>query len=162
MTFDISRINTDTLELMIEISKSDKEYCIPLIDTHGSISAYDVIEGSENYVCAIKPSLVPFMVAQFHNHPDEIKIIISDQDMKILHQFNIPLIIGSKKEIKLFELKPKNTIIEDLYTFTQIRDKVIIDLNLDKHIDEDLRNKFRNAHEKALSNFNVTFIYLEK
>jgi hypothetical protein len=159
---DISRISTDTLELMIEISKSDKEYCIPLIDTHGSISAYDVLEGSERSVCAITPSLVPFMVVQFHNHPGEIKVIISDQDMEISYKFNIPLIIGSKKEIKLFELKPKNTFIDDLESLTQIQDKVITDLDLGKHIGEDLRNKFRNAYEKALSNFNITFIYLEK
>ncbi len=158
---DISRIDKDTLELMIELSKSDKEYCIPLIDTHGSISAYDVIEGLEHSVCAIPPSLVAFMVAQFHNHPGETKVIISDQDMKISHKYNIPLIIGSKKEIRLFELKPKNTFVDDLESLEHIQDKVIIDLDLGKPIEEDLRNKFRNAHEKTLSNFNVTYIHIE-
>lgn len=159
---DISRIDTDTLKLMIEISKSDKEYCIPLIDTHGSISAYDVIEGSERSVCMVTPSLVPFMVAQFHNHPGEIKVIISDQDMKISYKYNIPLIIGGKKEIKLFELKAKNTFVNDLESLTQIQDKVILKLDRGESIDEDLKNKFRNAHEKTVSNFNITFIHLEK
>jgi len=105
MKIDISRIHKDTLELMIELSKSDKEYCIPLIDTHGSISAYDVIEGLENSVCAITPSLVAFMVAQFHNHPKETKVIISDQDMVTSHRYNMPLIIGSKKEVNYLRLK---------------------------------------------------------
>ena len=105
MKIDISRIHKDTLELMIELSKSDKEYCIPLIDTHGSISAYDVIEGLEGSVCAIPPSLVAFMVAQFHNHPNETKVIISDQDMIISHRYNMSLIIGSKKEVNYLRLK---------------------------------------------------------
>ena len=159
---DISRIQKDTLELMIEISKSDREYCIPLIDTHGSISAYDVIEGSEHSVCAIPPSLVAFMVAQFHNHPGETKVLITDQDMKISYKFGIPLIIGSKKEIKLFELKPKNTFESDLEQLEPIRDKVILDLDSEKPISEELKNKFRNAYEKTLSNFNTTFIHIEK
>lgn len=159
---DISRIDPDTLELMIELSRSDKEYCIPLIDTHGSISAYDVIEGSEYSVCAITPSLIPWMVAQFHNHPGEIKVIISDQDMLISNRFNIPLIIGGMKEIKLFEIKPNNTLRNDLEQLIQIQDKVLQSLNFNKPIDDELKNKFRSSHEKALSNFNVTFIYLEK
>jgi hypothetical protein len=84
---------------MIELSKSDKEYCVPLIDTHGSISAYDVIEGLKHSVRVIPPSLVAFMVAQFHNHPGKTKVIISDQDMVISYRYNIPLIICSKKDI---------------------------------------------------------------
>jgi hypothetical protein len=90
---DISKIDVNTLELMKEISKGRKEYIIPLIYTHDSISAYDVIEGSESSVWAIHPSLIPWMVAQFHNHPGEIKVKISDQDMIISDRFNMPLII---------------------------------------------------------------------
>lgn len=158
---DISRIDKQTLDLMIETSKSDKEYCISLIDTHGNISAYDIIDGSESSVCAIAPSMVAFMVAQFHNHPGETKVIISDQDMIISHKYNIPLIIGSKKEIKLFELKPKNTFNDDLEPLIQVQDKIIPKLDLGEHIDEDLVNKFRNAYEKVLSNFNTTYIYID-
>jgi hypothetical protein len=158
MKIDISRIQKDTLELMTELSKSDKEYCIPLIDTHGSISAYDVIEGLEHSVCAITPSLVSFMVAQFHNHPGETNVIISDQDMIISHRYNMPLIIGSKKEIKLFELKTKNTFTDDIIQLIEIQDEVIPKLDLGEYIDDDLREKFRNAHEKTLSNFDITLI----
>lgn len=161
MKIDISRIQKDTLELMIELSKSDKEYCIPLIDTHGSISAYDVIEGLEHSVCAIPKSLVAFMVAQFHNHPGETKVIISDQDMIISHRYNMPLIIGSKKEIKLFELKPKNTFIDDIIQLIQVQDEIIPKLDLGESIDKDLANKFRSTHEKALSNFDVTLIHTD-
>lgn len=157
---DISRIDKETLELMIELSKSDKEYCIPLIDTHGSIGAYDVIEGSENSVCSITPSLIPFMVTQFHNHPGETKVIISDQDMMRSYEYKMPLIIGSKKEIKLFQLKPKNTFLDDLKSLTQIQDKIIPKLDLGEHIDEELIYKFRSAHKKALSNFNVTYVHI--
>lgn len=159
---DISRIDSQTLQLMKEISKSDKEYCIPLIDTHGSISAYDIIEGSESSVCAITPSLIPWMVAQFHNHPGEIKVLISDEDMIISYKFNIPLIIGGKKEIKLFELKPNNTLKNDLEQLTRIRSKVLENLSLGKTIDKELGNKFKNTYEKTLSNFNITFVYIEK
>ena len=161
MTIDISRISKDTLELMIELSKSNKEYCIPLIDTHGSISSYDVIEGLEHSVCAIPPSLVAFMVAQFHNHPGETKVIISDQDMAISYRYNIPLIIGSKKEIKLFELKQKNTFPEDLDRLVKVQDKIIPKLDRGESIHEDLVEKFRDAHRKALSNFNVTYIHMD-
>lgn len=108
---DISRIDKDTLDLMLHLSKSDKEYCIPLIDTHCDISAYDVIEGTEQSVCAVHPSMVAFMVAQFHNHPNKIKVTISDKDMLISYQYNMPLIIGGKSEIKLFEQRPKNTFM---------------------------------------------------
>ena len=159
---DISRIDSQTLELMKEISKSDKEYCIPLIDKHDSISAYDIIEGSESSVCAITPSLIPWMVAQFHNHPGEIKVLISDGDMIISDKFNIPLIIGGKKEIKLFELKPNNTLKNDLEQLTRIRSKVLENLSLGKTIDKELGNKFKNTYEKTLSNFNITFVYIEK
>jgi len=160
MKIDISRIHKDTLELMIELSNSDKEYCVPLIDTHGSISAYDVIEGLEQSVCAVSPSLVAFMVAQFHNHPRETKVIISDQDMIISHRYNMPLIIGSKKEIKLFELNPKNTFIDDIIPLIEVQDEIIPKLDSGESIDMDLRNKFRNAHGKALSNFDITFLHI--
>lgn len=159
MKIDISKISKDTMELMIELSNSDKEYCIPLIYTHGSISAYDVIEGLEHSVCAIPPSLVAFMVAQFHNHPGETKVIISDQDMIISHRYDIPLIIGSKKEIKLFELRSKYTFQDDIIRLIEVQDEIIPKLDLEESIDENLRNKFRSAYEKTLSNFDVTLIY---
>ena len=157
---DISRIDKDTLELMLHLSKSDKEYCIPLIDTHGSISAYDVIEGTERSVCAIHPSLVAFMVAQFHNHPGETKVIISDKDMLISFEFDMPLIIGAQNEIKLFEQRPKNTFMKDYKSLQEVQNKVITLLDQGKEIDIDLKNAFKNAHEKALSNFNVVYISL--
>lgn len=159
MKIDIYRIHKDTLELMKELSNSDKEYCIPLIDTHDSISAYDVIEGLEHSVCAIPSSLVAFMVAQFHNHPGETNVIISDQDMIISHRYNIPLIIGSRKEIKLFELKQKNTFPDDIIHLIEVQDEIIPKLDLGEHIDQDLVKKFRSAHEKTLSNFDVTLIW---
>lgn len=144
---DISKIEVNTLELMKEASKSRKEYVIPLIYTYGIISAYDVIEGSEGSVCVITPSLVPNMIAQFHNHPGEIKVLISTQDMK---------------EIKLFELKPQNTFKDDLENLRQTQGKVLENLSLGKLIDDHLRDRYRNTYEKALSNLNITFIYLEK
>jgi len=173
---DISKIEVNTLELMKEVSKSRKEYVIPLIHANDIISAYDVIEctnidnsnmlskmpSSESFVCAIDPSLVPNIIAQFHNHPGEIKVLVSTQDMIILDKFNIPLIIGGKKEIKLFELKYQNTFKDDLENLKQTQDNVFENLSLGKPIDDDLRNKYRDTYEKALSNLNITFIYLEK
>lgn len=166
---DISKIEVNTLELMKEVSKSRKEYVIPLIHTNDIISAYDVIEctnnkilSSESFVCAIDPSLVPNMIAQFHNHPGEIKVLVSTQDMIMLDKFNIPLIIGGKKEIKLFELKPQNTFKDDLENLKQTQDNVLENLSLGNPIDDHLRDKYRNTYEKALSNLNITFIYLEK
>ncbi len=155
---DISRIDKDALDLMLELSKSDKEYCIPLIDTHGSISAYNVIEGSERSVCSVHPSMIDSMVAQFHNHPNEIKVVISDQDMLISYQYNITLIIGAKSEIKLFEPRPKNTFMRDYQSLQEIQNKVIPLLDQKKDIDIDLKNAFKSAYQKALSNFNVVYI----
>jgi hypothetical protein len=146
---------------MIELSKSNKEYCVPLIDTHGSISAYDVIEGLEHSVCAISPSLIAFMVAQFHNHPNETKVIISDQDMVISYRYDLPLIIGSKKEIKLFELKSGNTFTEDLPLLAQVQDEIIPKLDRGENVDKDLAKKFTDAYWKVLSNFNVTYIHTD-
>ncbi len=155
---DIYRIDKDTLDLMINLSKSDKEYCIPLIDTHGSISAYDVIEGSEHSVCFIDPSLVAYMVAQFHNHPREKKVIISDKDMLISYQHNMSLIIGAPNEIKLFEPKPKNTFMKDYQSLQEIQNKIIPLLDEGKDIEIDLKNAFKSAYQKTLSNFNVVLI----
>lgn len=159
---DISKIDVNSLELMKEVSKSRKEYVIPLIYTNDIISAYDVIEGSESFVCTIDVSLVPNMIAQFHNHPGEIKVLASTQDMIILDRFNIPLIIGGKKEIKLFELKLQNTFKGDLENLKHIQDNVLENLSLGNPIDDRLRDKYRNTYEKTLSNLNITFIYIEK
>lgn len=159
---DLKRIDKNTLDLMLELSKSDKEYCIPLIDTHGSISAYDVIEGTTRSVCSVHPSMIDSMVAQFHNHPNEIKVTISDQDMLISYQYNIPLIIGGKSEIKLFEQRPKNTFMRDYESLQQIQNEIIPKLDLGIDIDEDLKIKFKNAYKKALSNFNVIYISLNQ
>jgi len=157
---DISRIDKDTLDLMIHLSKSDREYCIPLIDTRGSISAYDVIEGTTKSVCSVHPSMIDSMVAQFHNHPNEIKVTISDQDMLISYQYNMTLIIGGKEEIKLFEPRPKNTFMRDYQSLQQIQNEIIPKLDLGIDIDEYLKIKFKSAYQKALSNFNVVFISL--
>lgn len=159
---DISKIDFNTLELMKEVSKSRKEYAIPLIYTNDIISAYDIMEGSESSVCAIDTSLVPNMIAQFHNHPGEIKVYISTQDMIMLDKFNISLIVGGKKEIKLFELKPQNTFKDDLESLKKTQDNVLENLGLGKPIDDDLKNKYKNTYDKALSNLKMTFIYLEK
>lgn len=166
---DISKIDVNTIELMKEASRSRKEYVIPLIYTNDIISAYDVTEctnskmlSSESFVCAIDPSLLPNMIAQFHNHPGEIKVYVSTQDMTMYDKFNIPLIIGGKTEIKLFELKLQNTFKEDLENLKHIQDNVLTNLSLGNPIDDHLRNKYRNIYEKTLSNFNITFIYLEQ
>lgn len=159
---DVSKFDVNTLELMKEASKSRKEYVIPLISTDSIISAYDIIEGSESYVSAIDPSLIPNMVALFHNHSSEIRVIASTQDIVIFSRFNIPMIIGGKKEIKLFELKSGNTLKSDLELLVYIQDKVLENLSLEKPVDEELRNNYRSSYEKTLSNFDIRFIYLEK
>jgi hypothetical protein len=146
---------------MKEVSKSSREYAIPLIIEDDVISAYDIIQGSENFVFAIDPSLITGMVALFHNHPSEIKVILSIQDIIIFNRFNIPLIIGGKKEIKLFEIKPNNTLKNDLEELINTQSKLHDNLSLGKH-DEELRNKFRNLYEKTISNFDIRFIYIEK
>lgn len=162
---DISKIDVNTLELIKEVSKSRKEYVIPLIYTNDTISAYDVIEcthgkmlSSESFVCIIDPSLVPNMIAQFHNHPGEINVFISTQDMIIYDKFNVPLIIGGKKEIKLFELKFQNTFKDDLENLKEIQDNVLENLSLGKPIEDHLRDRYRNTYERTLSNLNITEI----
>ncbi len=157
---DISKIDIQTLELMKEVSKSSREYAIPLIRENDIISAYDVIQGSENFVGTIDPSLITGMVALFHNHPSEIKVILSIQDITIFNRLNIPLIIGGKQEIKLFEIKPNNTLKIDLEELTYTQSKLHDNLSIEKH--EELRNKFRNLYEKTISNFDIRFIYIEK
>lgn len=157
---DISKIDIQTLELMKEVSKSSREYVIPLIIEDDAISAYDIIQDSENLVHTIDPSLITGMVALFHNHPSEIKVILSIQDIITYNRLNIPLIIGGKREIKLFEIKPNNTLKSDLEELTYTQSKLHDNLSLEKH--EELRNKFRNLYDKTISNFDIRFIYIEK
>lgn len=158
---DISKIDIQTLELMKEVSKSSREYAIPLIIEDDVISAYDVIQGSENFVYSIDPSLIIGMVALFHNHPSEIKVILSIHDIIIFDRLHIPLIIGGKKEIKLFEIKLNNTLKSDLEELTYTQSKLHDNLRLGKYAIE-LRNKFRDLYEKTISNFDIRFIYIEK
>lgn len=159
---DISKIDVDTLELMKEASKSRKEYVIPLILTDDTISAYDIIEGHKNFAHVPDPRLIPNIVALFHNHPPEIKPIISVQDIIISSKFNIPFIIGGKKEIILFDPKPDNTFKDDLDLLISTQDKVLENLALGKLIDEELKIRFRGYYEKTISNFDIIPIYIEK
>jgi hypothetical protein len=79
----------------------------------------------------------------------------------ISYQYNIPLIIGGTSELKLFEQRPENTFMRDYDSLQLIQNKVIAYIDQGKDIDIDLKNAFKSAHQKALSNFNVTYIDID-